>query len=404
MMRRMGRPREEGNKDLPPGLHVDRDGYYYISLRVPDLSNPTKKKQETAYLGTKDRERAKKLYWAQRATWDEELLKLQAKQIADRLKAIGRPAGKRTFVNYCEYYRTKKLPSARTRSGKSLAPHTREDYRRCLEAAETNERFDVPMEAVDDQLLRQYLAQWLDSPAHYNGTMSALSRVFKCAIDEGILRKNPILAIERRATFRREVYVPDSDYSAIAAKLEDWQAHACDLIYFNSHRPGDCLRLTEDNVREELIDGRPSIIVSFTASKNGQAMEIVDAIDGPLAQTLQWFREWKKRQSFIGAKAIRHFVVYPTDSHRRTVGKAVSVGYLSKKFAEAVVDALGEKCKGKYRLSDLRKKGLTDEAKLAGKPTDKGGHKTEQMKRYYVVGELPMRVQNNLREIKRVNQ
>ena len=51
---------------------------------------------------------------------------------------------------------------------------------------------------------------------------------------------------------------------------------------------------------------------------------------------------------------------------------------------------------GRYTLRDLRKKGLTDEARIAGKATNKGGHKTEQMREYYVVGGLPQRARSNL--------
>ena len=63
----------------------------------------------------------------------------------------------------------------------------------------------------------------------------------------------------------------------------------------------------------------------------------------------------------------------------------MSVGYLSKAFAAAIV----------------RKNGLTDEARIAGKATNKGGHKTEQMREYYVVGGLPQRARSNLAVLRR---
>lgn len=385
-MRKMGRPRTSGRKDLPPGLYEDRDGYYYVKHPITGNS---------AYLNTKDREQAKALYWTQRATWDAELLEKQAQKIARRLIAINKPGGARTFAQYATYYRTEKLPKAVTRSGKPLSDATREDYRRMLEnSIEPSEHFAVPMAEVDDVVLRKFLSRWLDNPAHYNYMMSGLSRVFDCAIDEGLLRKNPLADVSRRAVPKRHVYVEDSDYLRITGQMAEWEARACDLIYFNSHRPGDVLALTEDNITTYKRAGKQMILVSFTATKNDQAMEIVDSASGDLAALLDWFREWKKAQGILS----KHFVVYPTTSRRRSIGKPVSVGYLSRQFSAAVIAAGFEK--GKYKLKDLRKKGLTDEARKAGKPTNKGGHKTEQMRRYYVVGQLPMRARNNLRNIR----
>ncbi len=74
--------------------------------------------------------------------------------------------------------------------------------------------------------------------------------------------------------------------------------------------------------------------------------------------------------------------------------KPISVAYLSRKFSEAVV-AAGFSA-GAYVLRDLRKKGLTDEARKASKATNKGGHKTKEMQEYYVVGGVPKRARNNL--------
>lgn len=408
MIARMGRPRNTGSKDLPDYLYVDRDGNFYIVVRI---LNPAtgKKERRQAYLGTKDREEAKQLYWQRKAKFDDALLRAQAKQIADRLQALERPAIVNSFAKYCEYYRTKKLPHAVIRkTGKPLSEHTKRDYRNILQnAVEPCAELAIALEALDEVVLRAFLSQWLDNPAHYNYVMSILSRVIKCAIDEGKLRSNPLALIERRAVAERKVYVPDADYRKIAATERDWIVRAWDLIYFASHRPGDCLALAERNVNVEIhpfkeADGsvvtQRCTIVRFTATKNDQPMEIVDKLDGPLTATIEWFRKFREAQELF-SNAATPFVLHPRTAPRRYIGKPVPVGYVSKAFTAAVVEA--KFTKGKYKLKDLRKKGLTDEAQLAGKPTDKGGHKTESMKRLYVVGELPMRVQNNLREIKR---
>jgi len=183
-------------------------------------------------------------------------------------------------------------------------------------------------------------------------------------------------------------------YLRITGRLEEWEARACDLIYLVSHRPSDVLRLRDEApwVRYEMREGRQVVVVSFTATKNEQAIEIVDdaASEGGIAATLDWFRRWKVAQGIVS----KGVVVYPTTSRRRDAGQPVSRDYLSRRFAWAANRA--GFAAGGYTLRDLRKTGLTNEALLAGKATDKGGHKTEQMKQYYVVGGVPQRARNNL--------
>jgi len=185
-------------------------------------------------------------------------------------------------------------------------------------------------------------------------------------------------------------------YLRITGRLEEWEARACDLIYLVSHRPSDVLRLREEDVAYRLQDGRQVVAVSFTATKNGQAVEIVEDVttEGGIAATLEWFRKWKLQQGIVS----KSVVVFPITSRRQDAGQPVSRDYLSRRFAEA--------CKGAgfpvgaYTLRDLRKTGLTNEALIAGKATDKGGHKTEQMKQYYVVGGVPQRARNNLKVVR----
>lgn len=54
-----------------------------------------------------------------------------------------------------------------------------------------------------------------------------------------------------------------------------------------------------------------------------------------------------------------------------------------------------------YTVRDLRPKALTDEAENAGgAPTNKGAHRTEQMRRHYVKKKIPIRVRNTLKPIR----
>lgn len=49
-----------------------------------------------------------------------------------------------------------------------------------------------------------------------------------------------------------------------------------------------------------------------------------------------------------------------------------------------------------YQLRELWSKGLTEESHNEGKPSAKGGHTTEAMRRYYVKRALPARTKNTL--------
>jgi len=49
-----------------------------------------------------------------------------------------------------------------------------------------------------------------------------------------------------------------------------------------------------------------------------------------------------------------------------------------------------------YQLRDFRSKGLTEESHKEAKPSAKGGHTTEAMRRYYVKRALPVRTKNTL--------
>ncbi len=309
-----------------------------------------------------------------------------------------------TVADYARHWRERHLPVLLKRNGKPLAAKTRADYSRMLEnEVEAHEPFQILAVAeVRVRDARTFLSRWISSPAYYNYVKAVLSRMFAQAVDEGLLDANPVTDVSRRAVARREVVVPQAHYLRVTGRMEEWESRACDLVYLISHRPGDVLRLQDREpwVRYESRDGKDVVVVSFTAAKNEQAIEITDGVpadgdpDGGIESVLRWFRRWKADQGIVAPWV----VVYPKGARRQDVGRAVSRDYLSRRFAEAVVSAGFEP--GTYTLRDLRKTGLTEEARIAGKATDKGGHKTEQMRQYYVVGGTPSRVRNNLEVVR----
>lgn len=347
-------------------------------------------------LNTQDRGEALAIYWEFRKLWDTERTAKQADTVAEKLELAAKGGDMMTVADYARQWRTTHLPALLKRNGKPISDKTRGDYARMLEnAVEVYDSFrSTSIGGARTRDVRQFLSQWIASPAYYNYVKAVISRMFAHAVDEGLLDANPVTEVVRRAVARREVVCPMADYLKITASLEEWEARACDLIYLISHRPGDVLRLRDQEpfVRYETRDDRRVVVVSFTATKNDQAVEIVDDVetDGGIEAALHWFRDWKKAQGIVSSAV----VVYPKTARRQDVGRPVSRDYLSRRFAESVVYA-GFPA-GAYTLRDLRKTGLTDEARIAGEATKKGGHKTEQMRQYYVVGGVPQRVRNNL--------
>lgn len=173
------------------------------------------------------------------------------------------------------------------------------------------------------------------------------------------------------------------DYMAVTALLpEEWHRRVCDLIYLLSHRPGDILRLREIDIKCNEIH--------FIARKNKQPMVI--EMNADLADTIDWFRQWKLKQGIHSPLIICH----PLGGKRNLIANPVSVEYISRRFSAAVI-AAGFKG-GSYKLLDIRPKGLTDEFLEAG-DSDKGGHKTQQMKEHYRRIKLPMRAVSNIKKI-----
>jgi len=232
------------------------------------------------------------------------------------------------------------------------------------------------------KLLRKFLSQWLNNPSYYNYVKAVLSKVLETAVDEGLLERNPATDISNRRVPKRDVYLPDNDYIPIMQKLlEEWHVQTCELIYLVSHNPVDVLLLRDAND----IKGNK---IHITRSKTEQ--DVVIEMNEDLAATVEWFRRWKRRQGITSPYLICH----PLDAPRRSmISQPVSVEYISRRFTQAAI-AAGFK-PGTYTLRDLRAKGLTDEFEIAG-DSDKGGHKTEAMKRYYRRIKSPMRAKSNL--------
>lgn len=384
-MSRMGRPRKAGRRDLPAGLYLDGKGY---KARHPGTGKFVR-------LG-RDKVVAVRLHDELRARWEGDAIEAKASALAARLQAVGLPS--ETFTAYCGQYRRDVLPAAAGRQGKPLGDETRGAYERMLRnSVERDPILQVPAVAIDEVVLRKYLAQWLDNPPMYNYRLALLSRVCKRMVDEGLLRANPCRAIDRRSTVKRRTYIPDEDFLAIVGQLRCWERLLCEWLYVVSHNPTDCLTVREEQVtvfEPPRADPDGTVVygeVAISRAKTGEAVTIgLTEYPWEVYQTLLAI---KREEGILSP----HVAVYTTEFRRPLIGKPVSSEYLSRRFQAASRAAGFEP--GQYQLRDLRPKGLTDEAKIAGKATDKGAHKTEAMKQHYVRVSVPRVVRANVRRI-----
>lgn len=366
----MGRPRSNGNSDFPRYFHKDQGGYYVI--------NPLNNKK--ARLGS-DKARALQLFDHIRTLWEGEQVKQQAAAIVNRVAKLSNTP---TLASYATTWQADILPTHRKRSGDPIGAKTRQDYQRLSGKIAEHAPFALPINRIELPTLRQFLNQWRTAPSYHNQLLAVLSLIYQSAIDAGITNINPLREIRRKPAPKRTEHIDQDAYLQITAHLEPWQQRACDLVYLISHRPADVLALIDKDIT---INPDRQTVIKFQAAKNDQPMEITGGNE--LAEIVEFFREWKARQRLVSP----YLIVYPTSTYNsRHIGKPVSRDWLSRIWSAARKKAGYEH----YQIRDLRKTALTDEAIIAGEATNKGGHQTEQMRRYYVIGQLPVRATNNL--------
>jgi hypothetical protein len=126
------------------------------------------------------------------------------------------------------------------------------------------------------------------------------------------------------------------------------------------------------------------------------AQPVVVERDTELDGLIEWFRAYKRTQGIVSPYLIVHPAKREGKRMRGTKRRPVTAAQLYRYFKAA---AKAVKLGG-YTLRDIRPKAITDEAENAGQPTNKGAHRTEQMRRYYVKKHLPVRTKNTLKRLK----
>jgi hypothetical protein len=433
-MKRKRGPRPKDPRLAPyPGLTEFR-GYYYVRHPITGRRGS---------LGTKDLNEAIVRYQVAQAKWKDEVEETLADQIVEKILGLRdvvpfqqKKSEETTLAGYAKYIRIEwldfryddagklihpikpKLPSnskIQKRKGKPIGVRTAKDYgwmiRYSIEESDLL-AFPLSLEREESVLrMRQFLATWLNSPQHYNHVRNCLSKIYQQAIREGLRVTNPCDDIKALPTPRRNVYIDDDAYLKITAQLmtdqyvdrrtkesvtvdSEYQARAVDMLYMITGRPGDVLALEDSQFSIDAQNHAGTL--SYESQKTGTVIEL--ELNDALVDLVLWFREWKRQQNLVS----RHLICYPAyyarmARHRDLVGKPLSVGFLSRRFAQAVIDAGYDK--GAYRLYDNRRKGITDERRNQGGHTGKGGHKGESSELFYVVDEVPVRTKSTLARI-----
>ena len=130
--------------------------------------------------------------------------------------------------------------------------------------------------------------------------------------------------------------------------------------------------------KHELIYG----VISFARHKTEIGVEL--GMNKELAELWQWFIKMKKNEQIISPCLL----VNPRYFDMRSRGRPTTHKTLQTAWWEAGYSGL-------YHLSDLRKKGRTEEYVTQGE-SDKGGHKTQAMAGHYRLIKPPKRVRSTI--------
>jgi hypothetical protein len=375
----MGRPRKQGNKDLPEGLHPpsSRGKAWRMEHPVTGLLKRLK--------GVTTKVEAIEVYW---------IIKDRYKPKVEAVAAEF--TGGELVSDIAEKYRTEQLPTAMSKTGKkSLDGNTRRTYDNYLENIRDAVEFKVPVSTFADidegpRIIRAYLSKWLTKPKTYNYRLSCLSRLFEHCIDLGKLVRNPCDPIGHRRAPDRDVYMTDEHFISITTKLEEKYhevyARACDWLYLMSGRPTNMLDVKESQIQEKEIH--------YLATKNTQP--VIMERDPELDELIDWFRQYKREQKIVSP----FLIVHPTDAHRKLACKHITTYRLYRCFKRAMKESDLAAEMPNYTLRDIRPKALTQEAEIEGESTNKGAHKTKSMRDKYVRKAVPMRVKNKLKRLK----
>ncbi|MBH2008353.1 MAG: tyrosine-type recombinase/integrase [Xanthomonadaceae bacterium] len=188
-----------------------------------------------------------------------------------------------TFEQLAKRYEEEEIPTkaASTRS-------TQKGDLKKLRLFFNNVHGSAPIEKISPKHIRALLEKNKGTPTTANRLKRMFSHMFNKAREWGYTEKeNPVAGIRGFELDGRDVYVTDAVFKAVRdagdARLQD----AMDLAYLTGQRPGDVLKVTEDDITDGMIPVRQG--------KTGARRRI--RIEGELAALLERINARKEKHS-----------------------------------------------------------------------------------------------------------
>lgn len=223
------RPRKSNPHNLPPGMHIKHNAFYWVS----------------------------KGKWTRLASLDE---RTEAFEKYGKLTGPKKSGGMVELINRAYKLHTS-LRSKRT--GEHLSEQTKASYdsarKRLIEVFEEFEPSQIKPKHVARLRLKDS-----ETPGAANRNQIFLRIVFKYALQEGLVDSNPCLGQERLIAGRRTRYLTNEEFDKILSAAGPRLRVIMKLCYLTGQRIGNILKIKFEHLGEEGI--------SFGRHKTSQAL------------------------------------------------------------------------------------------------------------------------------------
>ena len=220
----------------------------------------------------------------------------------------------------------------------------------------------APLEAIQPHHCAKY-RDWRKS-THSTHELALLSAIWGWAREQGYTSlPNPTMGVERNRGPGRDVYVTDELFARVYRWADQPTRDAMDLAHLAGQRPGDCLRMREQDIR----DG----VLYVQQGKTGQKLRV--HVVGKLAETIDRIKERKAKLK------VRSFALVVNER-----GQALSASALDGRFGTAR-EAAGVSTMD-FQFRDLRAKAATEIDEARGSDDAQGllGHTGQAMTQRYI--------------------
>ncbi len=220
----------------------------------------------------------------------------------------------------------------------------------------------VPLEAIEPHHIAKY-RDWRES-THSTQEIALLSSIWSWAREQGYTKlPNPTTGVERNRGAGRSVFVTDDMFTKVYRWADQPTRDAMDLAHLAGQRPGDCLRMREQDIKDGAL--------WVTQGKTGTKLRVT--ISGKLKTVIDRIMARKATMK------VRSFALVVNER-----GQPLSASALDGRFGTA------RECAGfgtqEFQFRDLRAKAATETEDARGMDAAQGllGHASAGMTSKYV--------------------